>query len=639
VDLGDYELEGELGRGAFGRVYRARHRPTGAIRAVKILDGVSDVETLDRFRREAQALARVGGRGVVVVHEAGVDRGRLFFAMSLLAGGSLRQTIVREGKLEWQRAVAITAGLARTLERCAAAGLVHRDVKPENVLLDEAREPWLSDFGCVRDLSASRVLTVTGSSVGTPGYMAPEQLRGERATAAADVFALGVLLHELVTGTRPYPGPSAVALLSQALAARPPRASEVPGVPPGLDDVIASALAPEPSKRPAAGELSQRLEALLAGARPEPRSRAGLPVVTAAVVLVVVALAVAARALSPAPTAPSPAPARSDPTPLAPTSAPLNLTKAKAALRTAKLLVGRENLDDARRALAGVPTAELDACPGERKALIDATRRQIDVATNRGSEAEFFDRYVAGWQIYVLLRELAPGEPVPRSLADAARNTLGGGTRFGRLSTEERLTAARVGVDSGPEDVRETLSARWAELVDRALGEPGADYPALLVDSARLVALAPRLAIVHYARGRALSAAAFKTARPDLRSEARQEFLLAHKGEDFVRVDAALWLAIMDRTEGLPLGPGLARIREDWSLRDKEKTYPYNIFAGLLVTAGETREALGILREGARNSPLGEPWFLLRAQELERVSASGDAAALAQLAELILNSL
>src|SRR5256885_2382832 len=95
--IGAYDLEGELGRGGTGRVYRARHRPTGAIRAVKVIEGAVDEEALARFRREAEALARLGGAGVLVVHEAGVERGRLWLAMDLATGGSLRERLVREG--------------------------------------------------------------------------------------------------------------------------------------------------------------------------------------------------------------------------------------------------------------------------------------------------------------------------------------------------------------------------------------------------------------------------------------------------------------------------------------------------------------------------------------------------------------
>src|SRR5579883_595752 len=201
--LGSYEVEAELGRGAFGRVYRARHRPTGAVRALKLVDGVPDRETLARFEREAAALARVGGDGVVPVHEAGLAQGRYWFVMDLMPGGSLRARLKARGRLEWREAVTIALAVARALARCHAAGVVHRDVKPDNVLFDDEGRPRLSDFGVVRDLHAS-VLTETGGALGTPAYMAPEQLDGARVDGRADVYATGVLLHELVAGERPF---------------------------------------------------------------------------------------------------------------------------------------------------------------------------------------------------------------------------------------------------------------------------------------------------------------------------------------------------------------------------------------------------------------------------------------------------
>src|SRR5947209_427586 len=125
--LGPYVLEGELGRGGMGCVYRARHGPTGAVRAVKLLDALPDPTSQDRFRREIEALARVGGKGVVTIHESGVEGGRSFFAMELMAGGSLRARLAARGKLPWAEAAAIVRTLAATLERCHALSVIHRD--------------------------------------------------------------------------------------------------------------------------------------------------------------------------------------------------------------------------------------------------------------------------------------------------------------------------------------------------------------------------------------------------------------------------------------------------------------------------------------------------------------------------------
>jgi hypothetical protein len=269
--LGPYEILGEIGRGGMGTVLEARHIPTGARRAVKLLEG-SDPEGFARFRREAAALARVGGAGVVAVHDSGHEGGRAWFAMDLMPGGSLEGRLRGQTRLDWREGAAITAKLARTLARCHALGLIHRDVKPDNVLFDARGEPHLADFGCVRDLGAS-ALTRTGAQPGTTSYMAPEQLDGRSAGPSADIYALGVLLHELVTGEKPYAG-TFVQLIAAAREGKRRRASELVGSPPGLDLILDAALAPQPADRPEAADLARSLEDLVSGkTTPVRRSR------------------------------------------------------------------------------------------------------------------------------------------------------------------------------------------------------------------------------------------------------------------------------------------------------------------------------------------------------------------------------
>jgi hypothetical protein len=281
--LGPYVLEGELGRGGMGSVYRARHGPTGAVRAVKLLDRVSDLVALDRFRREIETLARVGGEGVVAIHESGVDGGRPFFAMELMAGGSLRARLAASGRLPWSEAAALVASLARTLERCHALGVIHRDVKPENILFDERGKPCLADFGCVRDLTVSP-LTETGTVLGTTAYMPPEQFAGKPIDASVDTYALGVVLYELVTGVLPYRGTEFRAA-RDALDGRREPASTLGGCPPALDDVIGRALEPDAARRYAStGALADAIDAVLAGSAPGRRSRAPLLVLGALLV-------------------------------------------------------------------------------------------------------------------------------------------------------------------------------------------------------------------------------------------------------------------------------------------------------------------------------------------------------------------
>jgi hypothetical protein len=305
--LGAYEVLGELGRGGMGCVFRARHGPTGALRALKLLAGGVDAESVLRFKREAEVLARVGGRGIVSVHETGFERGRLWFAMDLVEGGSLRDRTKR-GPFAWRDAARLALELARVLERCHAAGVIHRDVKPANVLLDEEGRPWLADFGLVRDLAAAS-LTETGTLLGTVAYMAPEQLRAEPVTGKADVFALGAVLHELVAGAPLHPGKNLAE--QQQERARPRPRLEALGAPRSLDRAIDRALADSAERRSSAAELARDLEAVLAGeaaAKPAPRRRgriAAAGVLVAIGVALVVAIKGALRpGAPPAPPAP-----------------------------------------------------------------------------------------------------------------------------------------------------------------------------------------------------------------------------------------------------------------------------------------------------------------------------------------------
>ncbi len=292
--LPDYEVLGELGRGGMGRVLRALHRPTGAQRALKLLAYAGDSEALLRFRREGEALARVGGEGIVPVHEAGAEGGQAYLVLGLMDGGSLRARLKDAGRLGWREAGALVAGLARVLARCHAAGVVHRDLKPENILFDARGAAHVADFGCVRDLTAS-ALTQSGAMLGTLVYMAPEQVDGARVGPAADVYALGVMLHELIAGEAPFGPWSSQVELMYLKAAPPPRPRL--DAPPALDAVVDAAMALAPDARPGAVEVAARLEQVLLGgemvdARRRTRWRAALaPIAVASMGAVVIAAA------------------------------------------------------------------------------------------------------------------------------------------------------------------------------------------------------------------------------------------------------------------------------------------------------------------------------------------------------------
>jgi len=224
--FGPYRLVSELGRGATGVVYEAidgRLERRVALKVVAAAGATS--ERLERFKREAQVQARLAHPNVVPVFEAGVEQGKLYLAMELVRGETLRRELVRRGRLPARDALATVAAMARGVHAAHEAGVVHRDLKPENVLRGEDGVPRVADFGAAKDLATTAAtLSKTGAIVGTPLYMAPEQLGSDASAAAApavDVWALGAILQELVTGEPPFAGENLVALAASITTGEP----------------------------------------------------------------------------------------------------------------------------------------------------------------------------------------------------------------------------------------------------------------------------------------------------------------------------------------------------------------------------------------------------------------------------------
>ncbi len=226
--IGDYRVLGEIGRGGMGRVLRVEHvELPGEPRALKLLNPVSEVSGrhLERFRREAEALSGIEHPGIVRVFEFGVASGSSYLVMELVEGESLAERLAaarEHGALdlpgagdEAQRAARMIAALARAVAAAHAAGVLHRDIKPHNVLLRSDGSPVLADFGLVHRPDEP-TLTQTGDVLGTPQYMSPEQARGERLDERADVFGLGAVLYELLTLAPPRPGTDSWSVLSAA---------------------------------------------------------------------------------------------------------------------------------------------------------------------------------------------------------------------------------------------------------------------------------------------------------------------------------------------------------------------------------------------------------------------------------------
>ena len=275
-----YELLDELGRGGMGVVYRARDPRLGREVALKVLAPErASPEARARFRREAQALARLEHPHVVKVHAAGEAEGRLFMAMDLVPGEPLSK-VLHAGPVSTDRARAWVHELALALEAVHAQGVIHRDLKPENVLIDPAGKARLLDFGVSRLLDDGERLSATGQLVGTPGYWAPEQATGERETVGVptDIHGLGALLYACLTGRPPFEGATLLDAVVATVGHEPePPSALRPDVPADLDAITLRCLAKEPADRyPTARELAEALAGRDPGRRRPPRRRAAL---------------------------------------------------------------------------------------------------------------------------------------------------------------------------------------------------------------------------------------------------------------------------------------------------------------------------------------------------------------------------
>jgi serine/threonine-protein kinase len=249
--IGKYDLLECLG-GTLAQVYRARDRNLGRTVAFKILSetGLADPETKARFLAEARLTGSLAHENVIAFYDYGEDNGRPFLVMEYLAGESLRSQI-REGRTGDLRAKLLLARqIAGALAYVHSKGIIHRDVKPDNIRVDVTGQVKLVDFGIAKSEDLS--LTGAGFTVGTPYYMAPEQIRGLKPTHLVDVYAFGVLLFELVTGVRPFEG-QAVDQIFDLILHQPVDLGLLQrvGVPANLSDLIQELADKDPSKRPA----------------------------------------------------------------------------------------------------------------------------------------------------------------------------------------------------------------------------------------------------------------------------------------------------------------------------------------------------------------------------------------------------
>jgi eukaryotic-like serine/threonine-protein kinase len=263
---GRYRLVELLGEGGMATIYRGQDAQLGREVAVKVLRAEygRDAAFVARFRQEAQSAAALNHPNVVNVHDFGMEATDPFIVMELVEGGDLGDVLREQGALQPIAAARIAQQMADALDAAHAQGIVHRDIKPTNVLITRGGRVKVADFGIARAFSEAQ-LTMPGTTLGSVHYFSPEQARGELVTTASDVYSLGLVLFEMLTGRRAWTGDSAGAVAVARLAGDPPTASSVrPGVPPALDGIVRAALSRAPADRPTAGEVSAALARFVA---------------------------------------------------------------------------------------------------------------------------------------------------------------------------------------------------------------------------------------------------------------------------------------------------------------------------------------------------------------------------------------
>ncbi|MEV0105272.1 protein kinase [Nocardia sp. NPDC050799] len=275
TEFGRYRLLDPLGAGAMGEVHRAYDTGTERMVAVKVLsrEFAQDTVYRRRFQREAQLVARLHEPHIVPIHDFGEIDGRLFLEMRLVEAPNLASLLADKGALPAAEAVAVVAQIAAALDAAHSSGVVHRDVKPSNILITAEGFAYLIDFGIARG-SQDTTLTRAGTMIGTLAYMAPERLTLDQVDARSDVYSLACVLYECLAGTKPYTGESVERQITAHLTERPPLPSAA-GLPPAFDVVVARGLAKDPDQRyGSAGELAAAAQQALV---PVDAPRTGTP--------------------------------------------------------------------------------------------------------------------------------------------------------------------------------------------------------------------------------------------------------------------------------------------------------------------------------------------------------------------------
>jgi len=266
-----YEILGLLGKGGFASVYQVRNRNLERLEALKVLDESRSAESdfTKRFVQEARVVASLEHPAIIRIHDFGNAGGLLWYSMQFIDGTSLAVRLERHGRLHEETAARIAIPVLDALDYAHSRGVVHRDIKPGNILLDAAEKPTLTDFGIAK-VSDGLARTQTGFVLGSPGYLSPEQLRGESLDGRSDLYSLGITLYELLTNAVPFASQEAMATVVRRLTEEAePLSTRLPGVDPELERIVMRSLARDRNARYAgAREMKEALEAFLARAWP-----------------------------------------------------------------------------------------------------------------------------------------------------------------------------------------------------------------------------------------------------------------------------------------------------------------------------------------------------------------------------------
>ena len=266
--LSQYHVLEEIGRGGMAVVYRAYQPSLQRFVAVKVLPPQFTFDTtfIQRFQQEARVAARLEHSNIVTIYDVGEQGGVYYIVMEYLEGLPLNELLRREGALPLERVIHIVAQIASALDYAHAQGFVHRDIKPSNIIMGSDGHATLTDFGIAKAAEGTR-LTLTGTVIGTPEYISPEQAKGEAVGPATDVYSLGIVVYEMLAGRVPFEADSTPAILYKQAHERPgPVRTHAPHLPAAVEGVLAKALAKEPARRyRSAGELARALERVLKG--------------------------------------------------------------------------------------------------------------------------------------------------------------------------------------------------------------------------------------------------------------------------------------------------------------------------------------------------------------------------------------